>query len=274
VIRLAVRVRREHAELALAELLPLAPGGVEESDAGDEVEYAIYGAAGELPDLGDVRAAAGEALVSVSSREVADDWAERWKAFHRPLVLGDALVVRPPWEDAAAPHTAAGGPLDVVIDPGQAFGTGGHATTRGCLEALLDLPPAGALLDLGCGSGVLAITAVKLGWGPVCAVDHDPVAVAAAQANAAVNDVEVSVARVDLRTDSLPAAPTVLANLLRPLLLTYAERMADVPERLVAGGLLATEADEVVAAFARRGLVERERRERDGWASSVLVSAR
>jgi ribosomal protein L11 methyltransferase len=98
--------------------------------------------------------------------------------------------------------------------------------------------------------------------------------VAAAQANAAVNDVEVSVARVDLRTDSLPAAPTVLANLLRPLLLTYAERMADVPERLVAGGLLATEADEVVAAFARRGLVERERRERDGWASSVLVSAR
>jgi ribosomal protein L11 methyltransferase len=274
VIRLAVRVRREHAELALAELLPLAPGGVEEADVGDEVEYAIYGAPGELPDLGDVQAAAGEALVSVSSREVADDWAERWKAFHRPLVLGDALVVRPPWEPAPAAPAAGGGPLDVVIDPGQAFGTGAHATTRGCLEALLDLPPGGALLDLGCGSGVLAITAVKLGWGPVCAVDHDPVAVAATAANAEVNDVDLSVRRLDLRTDPLPVAPTVLANLLRPLLLTYAERMADVPERLVLGGLLGTEADEVVAAFARHGLGERERREHAGWASSVLVAAR
>ena len=82
-IRLAVRVRRADAELALAELLVLAPAGVEETDLGEEVEYAIYGPPGELPDLGEVQAAAGDALMSVSSREVADDWAERWRSCPR-----------------------------------------------------------------------------------------------------------------------------------------------------------------------------------------------
>jgi ribosomal protein L11 methyltransferase len=268
VIRLAVRVRRADAELALAELLALAPAGVEETDLGDEVEYAIYGAPGELPDLGDVEAAAGGALMSVSSREVADDWAERWRSFHRPLVLGDALVVRPPWEPPRD-----GPALDVVIDPGQAFGTGAHATTRGCLELLLELEPGGALLDVGCGSGVLAIAAAKLGWGPVVAVDHDPLAVAAAEANAAANGVPVQARRLDVRADALPAAPTVLANLLRPLLLEVAARLGPPPERLVAGGLLTAEAGEVARAFAAHGLAEAGRREHEGWASLLLERA-
>ena len=110
-IRLAVRVRREQAELVLAELLELAPGGVEERDDGDVVEYAVYGAPGELPALPDLRAAAGGALVEVATSEVADDWDERWKAFHQPVRVGD-LLVRPPW----AP--ARDGLLDIVIDPG------------------------------------------------------------------------------------------------------------------------------------------------------------
>jgi ribosomal protein L11 methyltransferase len=267
-IRLAVRVRRADAELALAELLALAPAGVEETDLGDEVEYAIYGAPGELPELGDVEAAAGGALMSVSSREVADDWAERWKSFHRPLVLGDALVVRPPWSPPGA-----GPALDVVIDPGQAFGTGAHATTRGCLELLLDLAPGGPLLDAGCGSGVLAIAAAKLGWEPVIAVDHDPLAVAATEANAAANGVTLDARRLDVRAEPLPAAPTVLANLLRPLLLAVAGRMAHAPERLVASGLLTAEAEEVAAAFTPLGLGETARREHEGWASLLLERA-
>ena len=110
VIRLAVRVRREQAELVLAELLELAPRGVEERDDGDVVEYAVYGAPGELPALPDLRAAAGGALVDVATSEVADDWDERWKAFHRPVRVGD-LLVRPPWEPAGE------GRLDIVIDP-------------------------------------------------------------------------------------------------------------------------------------------------------------
>src|SRR3954464_8140503 len=151
-IRLAVRVRREDAEVALAELLALAPSGVEEVDVpGDVVEYAVYGAPGELPELPDLRAAAGEALVEVRTSEVGDDWAERWRAFHRPVLVDHRLLVRAPW------HPPTDGALaEVVIDPGQAFGTGAHATTRLCLELLLGLAPGGPLVDVGCGSGVPA----------------------------------------------------------------------------------------------------------------------
>src|SRR3984893_9528827 len=144
-LRLAVRVQREHAELVLAELISLAPGGVGEVSIGDRVEYAVYGPPGELPTLPDLRAAAGGALVEVSTTEIADDWAERWRAFHVPLVLDGALTVRPPWEP---PGDTA---LEVVIDPGRAFGTGAHATTRLCLELLLGLEPRGPFFGLWLG---------------------------------------------------------------------------------------------------------------------------
>lgn len=270
-IRLAVRVRRADAELVLADLLDLAPGGVEERDDGDVIEYAIYGPPGEVPELPDVRAAAGEALVDVSTSEVPDDWEERWREFHRPLRL-PGLVVRPPWVSAGPGGGGEAGDVDVVVDPGRAFGTGAHATTRLCLELMLELPPGGPLVDLGCGSGVLAIAAAKLGWSPVSAVDHDPASIEATAANAAANGVEVAVARLDLLREVSPTAPTVAANVTRPLLLAVAERMVSaVPERLVASGMLAHEADGVAAAFARRGLVERERRHRGEWAAALLV---
>src|SRR4051812_25865387 len=271
-IRLAVRVRREDAEVALAELLALAPAGVEEVDLPGEglVEYAVYGAPGELPELPDLRAAAGGALVEVRTSEVADDWAQRWRAFHQPVLVDHRLLVRAPW------HEGAGGALEeVVIDPGQAFGTGAHATTRLCLELLLGLTrshPPGALVDVGCGSGVLAIAAAKLGWAPVLGVDHERESVAATLDNAAVNAVEVDARRWDLRVDEVPTAPVMLANLVRPLLLTLAERMAASPRVLVASGLLRDEADQVARAFAvRHGLRERQRRDADGWAAILLV---
>jgi len=274
VIRLAVRVRRERAELVLAELLELAPGGVEEVEVGggDVIEYAVYGAPGELPALPEVTAAAGGALVEVRTSEVADDWDERWREFHRPLVLtmqdpSARLVVRPPWEPALEAD------VELVIDPGQAFGTGAHATTRLCLELMLGLPPSGAFLDLGCGSGVLAIAAARLGWGPVAAVDFDPVAVSAAAENAAVNGVSIETGLHDLRSDPVVVAPTVAANLLRPLLLAWVGRLEDVsvlPERVIASGLLVGEADEVASAFARVGLAESERRESGDWAALLL----
>ena len=266
-IRLALRVERAHAESALAELLELAPGGVEEVDDGEVVEYAVYGPPGELPALPDVQAAIGGALVEVRTTELPDDWSERWKDFHRPLVLGDRLAVRPPWEEPL------GAAVEIVIDPAQAFGTGSHATTRLCLELLLELPArSGTLLDLGCGSGVLAIAAAKLGFRPVLAVDFDPLSVEATQANATANGVELEVRRCDLRSDPIPTAPTVLANLLRPLLLDCAARLTDPPSTLIASGLLTHEADEVAAAFARHGLRERARRERGEWAALWLRS--
>ena len=271
-LRLAVRVEREQAEIVLAELLELAPGGVEEVSVDpDVVEYAVYGAPGELPALPELTAAAGDALVAVSTSEVADDWAERWREFHKPLVLDGRLAVRPPWEPPV------GAPVEVVIDPGQAFGTGAHATTRLCLELMLDLPAGGGFVDLGSGSGVLGIAAARLGWDPVVALDYDAASVEATVDNARMNGVTISVARHDLRVDPVATGRTVAANLLRPLLLAWASRLVDapsLPETVIASGLLVGEADEIAAAFAALGLVETARRASGEWAALLLERRR
>jgi ribosomal protein L11 methyltransferase len=266
VLRLSIRVRSEQAELVLAELLELVPGGVEETAPRPGViEYAVYGPPGELPELPDLRAVAGQALVEISTEEIPDDWAERWRQFHRPLVLGDRLTVRPPWE----PPAATG--IDVVIDPGQAFGTGAHATTRLCLELMLDRSPAGGFVDLGCGSGVLAIVAAKLGWTPVLALDYDLAAVAATQANARANQVEVHAQRFDLRAGQVPAAELVAANVLAGPLRTWATVQTQLSPQLILSGLLVPEAGGVAAAFAAHGLRERERRVLGEWAALYMT---
>lgn len=291
-IRLAVRVRRAQAELVLAELLELAPAGVEEVDVSPEtIEYAVYGPPGELPGLPDLKAAAAGALVEISTSEVSEDWPERWKLFHRPVLIAAPtprpgaevrlpdLRVRPPWEGSLqSPQRRV---QEIVIDPGQAFGTGAHATTRLCLELLLELaasPRPGALLDVGTGSGLLAIAAARLGFAPVIGLDNERESVEAAQANAVLNGAEIDVRRFELRARALPwldGGPSpehvvVVANLLRPLLLELADGIARAPAHLIAGGLLSEEVDEVVGAFARHGLLERERRERGEWAVAWL----
>jgi ribosomal protein L11 methyltransferase len=297
VIRLAVRVRREQAELVLAELLELAPAGVEEVQAGEDViEYAVYGAPGELPGLPDLNAVVGDALVEVSTTQVPDDWHERWKEFHRPVLIpppsgagrGEpvpAIRVRPPWEKAVEgsdPRAVR----EIVIDPGQAFGTGAHPSTRMCLELLLELagaaPAAGPLLDVGTGSGVLAIAAALLGFEPVLGLDHELESVEATAENALVNDVRLEVRRFDLRHEQLPwmgetgsppgRRPVVLANLLRPLLLDLAAAMPGEPAHLIASGLLVAEVDEIVAAFGGRfDLRERARLQSGEWAAVWLA---
>ncbi len=147
--------------------------------------------------------------------------------------------------------------IDVVVDPGQAFGTGAHATTRMCLELLLDLADQGEargpLTDLGTGSGVLAIAAAKLGWGPVAGFDHEAAAVDAARDNAAANGVEVALERVNLREGVPGLAPTVVANLTAPLLRDVAGRLERPPERFVCSGMLAKEVDDVASAFSAPG---------------------
>ncbi len=272
-IRLAVRVARADADVALAGLLDLVPAGLEEVERADgTVEFAVYRPVGDPPDLPAVRAALGTVVLGLSSTTVADDWAERWREFHRPSRVGDRLWIRAPWE-----LPAASGLIDIEIEPAQAFGTGSHPTTRLCLGLLLGLAEAGEaagpLLDLGCGSGVLAIAAVKLGWSPVAGLDHEAESVAATQANAAANGVAVDVRRADILVDLPPSAPVVTANLLAPLLVGLAARMTWRPRHLIAGGLAPDQADEVVAAFAgHQGLVERERRHEGGWTALHLAA--
>jgi ribosomal protein L11 methyltransferase len=248
----------------LAALLELAPGGVEQVDGDGFVEYAVYGAPGELPSFPSGSAEVGGVVVQVSGEPVADDWGERWKEFHEPVLIRDRIFVRPPW---AEPRP---GTLDLVVDPGQAFGTGAHATTRISLELLLELAPGGSFADLGCGSGVLAIAAAKLGFGPVAAVDNEEPALEATRANAAANAVSLErVERLDLRTEHPPAAETVAANLMRPLLLRLAQRMEEKPRALIVSGLLDEEADEVAAAFAP--LEEQRRLSSQGWSALLLA---
>ena len=268
-IRLAVRVARADAPLALAELLAFSPAGVEEiDDDPDTVQYVLYAAPGELPSLPALRASVGDALVDVLTSEIEDDWSTRWREFHRPVEVAGALYVRAPWHDPAP----RAGLIDIVIEPAQAFGTGAHATTQLCLELLVELARSGeargALLDLGAGSGVLAIAAAKLGFAPVAALDHELESVRASVENARVNGVTVDVARADLRRDPLPHAPTMVANLLRPLLLELAASMERPPRLLIASGLLLEQADEVAGAFGAMRL--RARREQGEWAALLL----
>lgn len=269
-IRLAIRVARDRAELVLAELTQLSPAGLEEREIdADTIEFAIYGAPGEIPSLPGVTAAVGDALVDVETTELPDDWDVRWRTWHPAVVVeagGRTLRVRPPWEEA---HP---GTLDIAIEPAQAFGTGAHETTRLSLALLAELPePRGALADWGCGSGVLAIAAARLGFDPVLACDVEAASVAAAKDAARENGVELTVTRCDLRRTPGPPAPTVTANLVRPLLLEVAANLVQPPERLIVSGLLRHEADEVGAAFARHGLGETKRLEGGEWAALLLT---
>jgi ribosomal protein L11 methyltransferase len=284
-IRLAFRAPADQAELVLAALIELAPSGVEEVDRDGFTEFALYGAPGELPSFPEGPAEVGGVVVRVSGREVPDDWAERWKRFHRPVLIAGKIYVRPPWEAPAVRP----GVTEVVIDPGQAFGTGTHPTTALSLELMLDVKRRGSFADLGCGSGVLAITAAKLGFKPVTAVDAERQAIAATRANAIANGLSpagegadpsilgtppaiAEIELADLRNAPAPKADVVAANLMRPLLLRVAELWAgDPPPTLILSGLLDHEAGEVAAAFAP--LRERRRLTSLGWSALLLGSA-
>lgn len=269
-IRLAVRCAPDQAELVLAELTVLAPNGVEEDRGPGYVEYAIYGGEGELPELGEIEAVVGGRPIEVSATEIPDDWADRWRDFHKPLLVGDRLWLRPSWE---APREGA---IDLVVDPGRAFGTGAHPTTRLCLELLLEIAAGGGagggLTDLGTGSGVLAIAAAKLGWDPVRGYDHEVLAIEAAAANAAANGVEVHLERTNLRERLPELAPTVVANMTAPVLAAVAQLLGpeSAPETMVCSGLLPGELDATTAAFAPGGLVEVGRRRDGDWAALLL----
>jgi ribosomal protein L11 methyltransferase len=205
-----------------------------------------------------------------------EPWADAWRAHFRPVPVGRGLLVCPPWE-TPSPELVTGR-LVVQIEPGRAFGTGGHGSTRSCLELLeraLGAAPVPHALDVGCGSGILAITAARLGVPRVDAIDVDPDAVAATAENARRNGVadrvRASVAAADAWDG--PAAPLVLANLLAAAHVTLAPALARLIApggRLIAGGLMAHEAPIVAGTFAADGCWLVELCEDDGWAALLL----
>jgi ribosomal protein L11 methyltransferase len=227
-------------------MLELFPHGFEEIDRADGLELVAYTDAGGEERL-------WHAFGGARGEDVAADWRDRWKTFHHPVRVGP-LWIGPPWHDPPE------GTIAVVIDPGRAFGTGAHPTTQLCIELLLDLEP-GSVVDLGCGSGVLAIAAAKLGFAPVLALDVDENAVEATVSNAVANGVEIEARVADVLTELPPAADVALANITRAALTELAPRVRS--RRLVSSGYLPTD------PIALPGFDHERRITRDGWAADL-----
>jgi ribosomal protein L11 methyltransferase len=202
------------------------------------------------------------------------DWAERWKEHYTVQRIGRVAIV-PSWAD----HEAADGEATVVLDPGMAFGTGLHPTTRGCLELLQRVSPMPArVLDVGCGSGILALAALRLGAAAAVGFDTDPGAVTATRENGARNGVAD---RIEVRHGTLPETPAerfelVLANLVASVLVELAPRLAAhlAPGgTIVASGIIEPRAEEVERAMAAAGLSVSARLDDGEWVSLVLGHA-
>lgn len=228
-------------------MIELSPQGFEEVVTAEGIELAAY-----ADGAGEARLC--ERFGGGLAEPVEEGWEDAWKRFHQPVRIGP-LWIGPPWEAPPA------GAVAVVIDPGRAFGTGAHPTTRLCLELLLAQRRTG-VVDLGCGSGVLAIAAARLGFGSVTAVDRDPSAVAAARVNACRNGVAVRVLRRDVLVGSHPPAALAVAN----MTLADVERLRPVlrARRLIASGYPAGEQPRL------DGWRTLERRRLEGWAADLL----
>jgi ribosomal protein L11 methyltransferase len=198
--RVSVRVPPDQTEQTRATFVALAPDGFEERDVGAASELALYV---ETAALDGLRARLPDATVE----PVDDGWEDAWRAYHLPVEVA-GIWLGPPWETPPDPARA------VVIDPGRAFGTGAHPTTRLCVGLLAGVVRGGSLIDVGCGSGVLAIAAARLGFGPISCLDIDPVAVETAHANAAANGVSVEARVLDALREPLPPADVAVANVL------------------------------------------------------------
>ena len=186
---------------------------------------------------------------------VAEGWEDGWRAFHRGIAVG-RFWVGPPWVEPPPGAEA------IVIDPGRAFGTGSHPTTRLTLE-LLQEQPAGSFLDVGCGSGVLSIAAARLGFAPVLGLDVDEPAIEVTHENARVNGVEVTARHADALVDALPESDLVVANVALGVVEALLGRVQS--GRVVASGYL----DRDVPRAA--GWLQADRRTVEGWAADLFV---
>jgi len=265
-----VTVPATDEDAATAALWARGTAGIEVRPAGrDDVALLAY-----FPDAPGLSAELTAALATlprarVQPAEVPEvDWVARFRESFRPFRAAGFLV-SPPWEAPSAPADDV-----LIVDPGRAFGTGTHESTRLCLGLLRELAgrgPLGRVADLGTGTGILGVAAVRLGARAVTAVDVDPEAVASARRHAGLNGVELRVVRGDLARALRPGAfDLVVANLTAALLVERRDEIASLAARVVLSGLLAAEVDEIRAAYARVGEPEVRR---DGEWAAMLVRA-
>ena len=248
-------------------------GYIQAGTAGDEAAAAVAEALGHLQAFG------LRPIGELRTRVIHDaDWAETWKAYFPVMRVGRRLVIRPTWRE----HVAATDDVVLALDPGMAFGTGLHPTTRLCLATLEPLADDGRLaaarvLDVGCGSGILAIAALKLGAAAALGVDTDPIAIEATIENAARNGLD---GRLTAREGSLPTAELpfdiVVANLIAGVLVPLAPRLRDELRfggTLVASGIFVDRETEVTAAFEAARLVVEDRTTEGDWVALRLRRA-
>src|SRR4051812_43543644 len=217
--------------------------------------------------------APGQIIIAKVKRE---DWSESWKKYFKTIRIGRKLLIKPSWSE----EKGAKGQAVVELDPGLSFGTGQHPTTSYCLRQIVEaMRPGASLLDIGCGSGIFAISAAKLGYAPVEAFDFDPVAVRIAQANMRRNRVDrkIKCARKDLT--KLPAKASqkfdvISANLISDLLIDESDRILNrlAPNgRLIVAGILATQFRDVQTAYASRGLKLLDTKTEREWQSGLFA---
>ena len=262
----ALTIRAGDLDEVLDRLLPITPQGVHPHELGDDrVELSVYG---DAPGRAELESAAGAALLASEENEADDDpERRRLQAHGRRPPIGGRVVVRPEGAPEAGP-----GLLDVVLrDEGGAFGAGTHPTTVMCLEFLLGLEPGGPFADLGCGTGVLAIVAAKLGWGPLIALDHEPVACAATDLNARLNGVEVEAMQADLTAIPPPPVPALAANVPIKVHEVIAARLAPETRTVLVSGILDEHVPGVVEAYGRAGLEPAGQKIVRSWAAVLLV---
>lgn len=244
---MSVAVPAHRVEQARARMIELFPEGFEEVTTGSGTELAAYTDAYGEERLWD-------AFGATRSAGVEEGWDQSWRDFHRPVSIGP-LWVGPPWE--TPPRDA----LAIVVEPGRAFGTGSHPTTRMCLDYLLRFKH-GGVLDVGCGSGVVAVTAAKLGLDPVVALDHDPSAVEATRTNAAANGVIVDARLADAVEAELPNTEIAVVNISLEAVLAVAPRVSS--RWLVTSGYLASERPEPASYRVTDRLTT------EGWAADLF----
>ena len=247
--RWQIDVPAERAEEAIAILLDAFPGGLQEIARGSTIAFAGFLG---VDEPGPVLPAW---LIAVPEA-VPDGWRDAWRRFHKPTQIGE-LWVRPPWLDEPADA--------IILEPGHAFGTGAHGTTRGAGELLLDEPP-GRLLDLGCGSGLLSIIGAYRGHAPILAMDIDPNAIDSTRENAVVNGCadRIEVVLADAIAAPLPESDLVVANIERKLIELLLQRDG-LPDRIIVSGLRIEDDLDHAGWELQREIVL------DGWRSALLT---